>query len=770
MNGPLAQDETLKQIIAEIQERLGFCPSFFLATPESPEIIRGLWQQTRHAYLDNPIPPLLKEKLFAHLSRFCSVPYCMARHSAFLLGYGRRAGDAVYPLLSPEDVLGLIRQPLPTPDELDAYLRTLRAAGPLDDWPAAGGDLERSILSCTVPVFLGHSDQERCQQELRRTLGAVRSNHLLVLLAFIHSAHFWAETHPDLAFEPDVERLLDDHPALAEWLRAYPTVVTDELEERAVGERTKLRVDRAKLRRTEEELRRMSKVLQESEARFRALIDSAADGIVTINELGIIESANPAAERQFGYSAQELIGRNVSILMPHPHRQLHDRYIRRYLNEGNARIIGIGRELVAVKRDGSTFPIHLTITELLVDGKRVFAGFLRDLTEQRQLEEQYRHSQKLEALGTLTGGIAHDFGNLLTGIIGCSNIALRKVGEESPAAVYITELSEAAKRGSGLIRQLLSFSRKQKAEFKPLDLGAVVKNAEPLLRRLLGDDIELQLDLADAGLMITADAGQLEQILVNLIVNARDAMPEGGRLAVWVGHADLGEREAKLHGLKSAGRYSTLSVTDDGVGMDPETKSRVFEPFFTTKAPGRGTGLGLSTVYGITKQFGGSVEVQSDLGQGSVFTFYFPMYGAAEVERNDERPRPTTGNQRILLVEDERLVRLTVRHYLEALGYRVVEAGEPNEALGRLERSAADFDLLLTDVVMPGFGGKELAHRARSIRPGIRVLLMSAHPREELLARGSLSKDDDLLGKPFSQGELARAIRRVLDRPVSGRS
>lgn len=641
MSGPPTRNAMIEQLKHEIEERLGLCPSFFLLAPDAPEVTRELWEQAQNAYLDNPLPPLFKEKLFAYLSRFCAVPYCMARHSAFLLGRGRLAGDSSHPSLSPEAVLALVQRPTPSTVELEAHFRMLRSAGPIEEWPGDGSELETSLLACTIPVFMKHTERERSQLELRHTLGPVQYNRLLLLLAFIRTAHFWTEAHPDIPFEPDLQKLLAEQRALAEWLDAYRTVVAEELGERPSDEPATLRADLTKLERTEHELHRLSKVLRESEARFRALFDSAADGIITINEHGIIESANPAAEQQLGYPAQEMIGRNVGILMAHPHRELHDRYIRRYLAEGNARIIGTGRELLAVKRDGSTFPIHLTITELSIDGKRAFAGFLRDLTEQRQLEEQYRHSQKLEALGTLTGGIAHDFGNLLTGIIGCSDIALRKIGDDSPAAVYLTELSEAAKRGSGLIRQLLSFSRKQETEFKRLDLGAVVQNAEQLLRRLVGDNIDLRFDLADESVMITADAGQLEQILVNLLVNARDAMPDGGQLTVRVGHAEFSARDATLHGLQAAGRYATLSVVDTGIGMDPDTKSRVFEPFFTTKAPGKGTGLGLSTVYGITKQFSGSVDVQSDLGKGSTFTFCFPMHGADELRMTSSANRPT---------------------------------------------------------------------------------------------------------------------------------
>jgi PAS domain S-box-containing protein len=517
----------------------------------------------------------------------------------------------------------------------------------------------------------------------------------------------------------------------------------------------------ARAQHMEARAQRMEMEVAQSET-VTALVRSAVDGIVTIDENGIVHSFNPAAERMFGWAAHEVIGRNVSMLMPSPYREQHDRYVERYLVEGRPRIIGIGRELEGVTRQGRTFPMHLAVSELSIGGRRMFAGFVRDMTERKQLEEQFLHSQKMEAVGALTSGVAHDFGNLLMGITGCANIALGKLDSDHPIARYLRELSEAAKRGTGLIRQLMSFSRKQAPTLVPLALHAVIDGCTGLLRRLVGDDIDIEIRSV-ASPAVVADAGQLEQVLVNLVVNARDAMPAGGRITISTEELAVDERGAEARGLSVAGRYVALAVADTGHGMDESTRLRVFEPFFTTKEVGKGTGLGLATVYAIVQQLRGSIGVQSEPGRGTTFTMLLPAHEGALAEPDDHPTALPTGRETVLIVDDDRLVRLSVRHYLEVLGYHVVEALEPSDALRLGRQSGSTFDLLLTDVVMPGIGGRNLAKRLRELHPTLGVLFMSAHPSEELVARGSLEPGDEVLNKPFSQDRLAGAVRRVLD-------
>lgn len=512
------------------------------------------------------------------------------------------------------------------------------------------------------------------------------------------------------------------------------------------------------------ERKQMESALRDSEMRFRLLVDAAVDGIVTISDQGVIESFNPAAEKMFGFAAEEAIGQNARILMPPPRQGWRDDDIQGDVG-GRAPITGSDRELAAKKRDGSLFPVYLTVNEIRMAGRRTFAAFFRDLTTQRALEDQLRHSQKMEAIGSLTASIAHDFGNLLMGVLGCANIALSKIDSDAPAAPYLRELSEAAKRGRSLTQQLMSFSRKQVSDPKPLRLDAVVRQTEGLLRRLVGHDIALAIETPPTTATIEADAGQLEQVLVNLVINARDALPVGGRITIRTGETRLDQNGAELRGL-ATGSYSTLSVIDTGHGMDEATRARVFEPFFTTKEPDKGTGLGLSSVYGIAKQFNGTVQVESALGRGTTFTLFFPRSRAAADASIASEALPT-GNETLLVVDDERLVRLTARHYLESLGYTVIEAPQIRDALRLCDETDGAIDLLLTDVVMPGIGGRELANRVRQARAGVRVLFMSAHPTEDLLARGGLRQGDDTISKPFTKSELAIAVRSVLDREGS---
>jgi two-component system cell cycle sensor histidine kinase/response regulator CckA len=400
-----------------------------------------------------------------------------------------------------------------------------------------------------------------------------------------------------------------------------------------------------------------------------------------------------------------------------------------------------------------------------VDGRTVGRVWsFRDVTERRRLEESLRQSQKMEAVGRLAGGIAHDFNNLLTAINGYSSLVLRLLSETHPARGDVLEIRKAGERAAGLTEQLLAFSRRQVLRPEILDLNAVVEDMKNMLGRLIPENIALEAHLSPNVGTVRADRGQLEQVIMNLAVNARDAMPEGGRLILETDNAELGVRFAQLHPELVPGPYVMLAVSDTGAGMDEETRARVFEPFFTTKQVGKGTGLGLSTVYGIVRQSGGHVSVYSEVGGGTVFKIYLPREEATSTEAPEPRAAITEapGAETILLAEDEDGVRTLIEKLLEEAGYRVLAAGTAEEALRLGQDHSGPIHLLLTDVVMPGMGGPELAGRLAEDRAGLRVLYTSGYTDAAVMDRGELPPGALFLQKPFTPAALTAKVREAL--------
>ncbi|HXV87148.1 MAG TPA: ATP-binding protein, partial [Gemmatimonadales bacterium] len=391
----------------------------------------------------------------------------------------------------------------------------------------------------------------------------------------------------------------------------------------------------------------------------------------------------------------------------------------------------------------------------------------RDVTNQRRLEEQCRQSQKMEAIGQLAGGVAHDFNNILTAITGYSELVLTELADDSPLRADVAEIRKAADRAAVLTRQLLAFGRKQILAPRVLNLNQLVAGLDGLLRRTLGENIDIVTQLDPDLESVRADPGQLEQVIVNLAVNARDAMPEGGKLTIETRNVDLDESYALEHLPVEPGRFVLLAVSDTGVGMSEDTMAHIFEPFYTTKEKGKGTGLGLATVYGIVKQSDGFIWVYSEPGQGATFKIYLPLVEAApEAEARAAAAAVKGGNETILLVEDEAGVRALARRVLHGLGYAVLEAGDS----GAAEILAGGYDgvihLLVTDVVLPSGGGRQLADRLVSRRPGLRVLYMSGYTQNAIVHRGILEARTAFLHKPFSPQDLAARVRQVLDEPL----
>jgi len=392
-------------------------------------------------------------------------------------------------------------------------------------------------------------------------------------------------------------------------------------------------------------------------------------------------------------------------------------------------------------------------------------AFGRDITEQQKLAEQLRQSQKMEAIGKLAGGVAHDFNNLLTAIIGFSNLAKRNLGAGTPSDGYLDQILAASDRAANLTRALLAFSRKQLLLPRPVDLNGVVRNVESLLRRLIGEDIDLVIHLADVPLTAMADPGQIEQVLMNLATNARDAMPDGGRLAIATERKDLGKGVIGAQGFGAAGRYGLITVSDSGTGMDEATRAKIFEPFFTTKEKGKGTGLGLAIAYGIVKQHEGAINVYSEPGKGTSFRIYLPLLAEPVEDLDPEREaaEPQGGTETLLLVEDDPDVRALAGTVLREAGYRVLEAVDGQEALERFQAQAKEIDLLIMDVIMPRMGGREAHDRIRGLDPGVKVLFISGYTADALDSKGFFGNDTRFLAKPMSPVELLHKVRAILD-------
>ncbi len=427
-------------------------------------------------------------------------------------------------------------------------------------------------------------------------------------------------------------------------------------------------------------------------------------------------------------------------------------------------------EYRVVAKGGKIKWIMETVIPANYQGKEAVLGFFLDITGHKELEKQLLQAQKMEAVGRLAGGVAHDFNNMLGAIIGYTEMLMKRLNQDDPTYLYGEEIRKAADRAAMLTRQLLAFSRKQVLQPQKLNLNAVISDLEKMLRRLIGEDVDLILNLDPALAAVKADFGQMEQVLLNLAVNARDAMPQGGQLAISTANINLDDAYPQKQADFTPGSYMVLTVSDNGLGMHAETLDHIFEPFFTTKELGSGTGLGLSTVYGIIKQSGGFIEVSSETGSGTTFKIFLPAIGEAvdSIEAMPADAEPLRGTETILLVEDEDILRKLIKNALEMNGYTVIEARNSREALMMCERYPEAIHLMLTDVVMPQMSGRELAQRLAKLRPEIKVIYMSGYAEDVLFRQGVLDASIMFLQKPFRQYELTAKVRKVLDAPSEG--
>jgi len=506
---------------------------------------------------------------------------------------------------------------------------------------------------------------------------------------------------------------------------------------------------------------RAQQALTESEAHYRVMFESNPNPlfVYTLDTLALL-AVNEAAVSQYGYTREEFLSMTLEgIHLPEQVPALRELVAK---SETGFRKRGEWRHR---KKDGTIVDVEVTRNTLMFAGRPAALAMAHDITKRKSVETQLLQAQKMEAVGRLAGGIAHDFNNLLTSIFGSSDLLLEDSGVKDQRRADVEDIKQAAQRAAALTRQLLAFSRQQVLAPQVLDMNALIADLAKMLRRLIGEDLEFRTVLAPDLGAVRADPGQLEQVIMNLAVNARDAMPHGGKLTVETANADLDDAYAQTHAPVVAGRYAMLAVSDTGIGMDTKVKAHIFEPFFTTKEIGKGTGLGLATVYGIVKQSDGYIWVYSEPGQGTTFKIYLPRVEAAA---EPPAPKPISpaslrGSETVLLAEDEEAVRKLTRRVLEAHGYTVLTAADGQEALRVAEGHTGPIHLLLTDVVMPNMGGRQLAERLVSGRPDTNVLYLSGYTDDAIVHHGVLEPGIAFLQKPFTPQGLARKVREILD-------
>lgn len=514
------------------------------------------------------------------------------------------------------------------------------------------------------------------------------------------------------------------------------------------------------------ETKQAEEALQKREAKLRTIFERVAVGIGLVDLEGRLMESNPALQEILGYSEKELQNR-VFTEFTHPDDLTADTNLYKELLEGKRDHHQTEKRFI--RKDGEVIWSLQNVSLVRASGgEPPFMIFMvEDITERKRLENHFLQSQKMETVGRLAGGISHDFNNILTVIKGYSQLLLSELNEDHPLRENLEEIKKATERAEDLTRQLLAFSRRQVMEMKVIGLNHLIKNLEKMLRRVIGEDIELTTVLTDDLGRIKTDPAQIEQVILNLAVNARDAMPSGGKLTLETTNVELDKDYAHTHISVAPGRYVMLSVSDTGCGMTPEVKERIFEPFFTTKGQGKGTGLGLSTVYGIVKQSGGNIWVYSEPGEGTTFKIYIPRV-EEEIDAlpsQEEILDLPKGNETVLLVEDDPSVWNLADRFLRGQGYKVLGATNGNEAIQIAQEHLKEkIHLLLTDMVMPQMGGKELVGRFKSLHPEIKVLFISGYTDSAITHHGLSEPDTALLQKPFSLTSLAIKVREVLDK------
>lgn len=512
------------------------------------------------------------------------------------------------------------------------------------------------------------------------------------------------------------------------------------------------------------ERRQAEEALRQAEEKYRNIFENAMEGIFQTTKEGHILTANPALARMYGYDSPEEFIKDITYIgkqiYDDPRRR--DDFIQILEKEGFVSNF----EIKSRRKDGTTFwaSVNAKIIRDTEGEIEFYEGMIEDITERKKLEEQLRQSHKMEAVGALAGGIAHDFNNILTAILGYAHLTLMKLNDDNPLCPYLNQIVLAVDKASSLTNSLLAFSRKQMISIIPIKLNDVIKDLEKMLQRIIGEDIELKTFLSEEDLIIIADYSQLEQVVLNLAVNARDAMPDGGLLIIETEKIEIDEEYAKTHGYGKPGAYALLTITDFGTGIDKDILDKIFEPFFTTKGRDKGTGLGLSMVYGIVKQHNGYINCYSEIGKGTIFKIYLPLTQQKTISAKPSTPITTNivGAETILLAEDDENVRKLTKYVLEKYGYRVIEAVDGENAIEKFKENQPDIDLLLFDVIMPKMNGKIAYEEIKKMQADIKVIFLSGYTANVIHKKGILEEGINLVLKPVPPIKLLNKIRQVL--------
>ncbi len=513
------------------------------------------------------------------------------------------------------------------------------------------------------------------------------------------------------------------------------------------------------------------KQLRDNHAKLSAFLETAVDSIISIDEVGTILSFNPAAERMLGYSSQEIIGRNVRSLMPSPFQEEHDGYLSNYLDTGLAKIIGTGREVVVLRKDGTQFPADLAISEIRHDGDRIFTGVLRDLTEKKRWESQFQHSQKLESLGVLAGGIAHDFNNLLMGVLGHSSLVITELSPESPIQSSMKDIQDTATGAAELCKQMLAYSGKGRFVVQALSLSEVVKQFGHLLEISVPKNVVLKYELAGSLPAINADSRQMQQLVMNLITNATEAIgTDSGIVTLATGVMNADEEYLKstyLDDKLPSGDYVYYEVSDSGCGMTDDTKQKLFDPFFTTKFTGRG--LGLAALLGIVRGHQGAVKIYSEVGKGTTFKVLFPAIDieAVSVPAGVTPPRKWKGKGKLLIVDDDETARTVSKRILESGGFTTLLACDGREGIKIFEKHQCEIIGVLLDMTMPHMDGLATFLRLKQLEPGVQVILTSGYSKQDATSRFSGKGLAGFIQKPYRPVELLHLMDQILGRTPS---